>query len=184
MAGLAAVLVLFGPVLAGCGTQIATPRTPATLEPSRAATGYATDYAVEEYLDQVVDDIEQGKDEEDIPGLAGLEINTERHSVDVYWVGEPPDHVRRVAADSPAGVTVNLRPASYDLQAMTAAMDKVFDKYQDYLHEASPTTEGTGITVGWTAENAKKGPTAEEMAEVAGMPVFTEIGEPPEPADG
>jgi len=182
------VMLLSGPALAGCATQIATPRaspsTSAAAEPSRPGTHHPTDYAIEEQLDQVVDDIERGEEEEDIPGLAGIELDPEAHTVDLYWVGEPPGHVRRTVADPPPGITVNLRPASYDVRDMLAAVDKVFTEYEDYLDGASPNAEGTGITVEWTAENAKKGPTAETMAEVAGMPVFTEVGEPAEPADG
>lgn len=187
-AGLAvAAILLSGSGLIGCGSQIAEPSdrpsTSATHEPSRAATGYATSYSVEEQLDQVIADIDQGREDEDVPGLAGLEVDADARTLDVYWVGEPPERIRRAIAAPPLGITVNLRPAAYDLKAMDAATEKVFTKYQRYLFDASPNDDGSGITVGWTAANAKLGPSAAEMSEVAGLPVTTEIGEPAEAVD-
>jgi hypothetical protein len=185
-AGLALVtaLLLLGPALTGCATQNGTvtdrPNSPTKLDPSRAPTGYATNYAVEEQLDQVIADIDQGREQEDIPGLAGLKIDAASHSLDLYWVGEPPERVRQVAAAPPPGITVNLHPATYDLHTMRAAIDEVFAAYGHYLHAASPALEGTGITVEWTAENAKKGPTPEKMTATAGLPVTTKISEPAE----
>ncbi len=78
----------------------------------------------------------------------------------------------------PAGVTVNLRPATYDLQTKLAAVEKVFAKYGDHLHGATPTTEGTGITVDLTAADAKNGPTLKTLADAAGISVMAEISEP------
>lgn len=43
---------------------------------------------------------------------------------------------------------------------MTAAIDRVLTAYQDHSHGASPDNGGTGITVGWTADDAQSGATA------------------------
>lgn len=188
--GLAVVALLAAaPALTGCAAgEIAAPQVSpsaaATQEPSRAATGYATNYPVEEQLDQLITDIEQDREEEDIPGLAGVEIDGATGVLTVYWVGEPPEHVRRVAAGAPAGITVDLKPATYDLQAMIAALDKLFASDGDLFSGGSPNTDGSGITVERTKAQAAKGPTPDELTVLAGIPVTAELGEPAEPAVG
>lgn len=81
-------------------------------------------------------------------------------------------------------MTVTLHPAAYDVAVMLAAMDKVSDKYGDDFHEASPSDDGSGIEIGQTADAARNGPSVEEWTRAAGVPVHTEITDPPEAAAG
>lgn len=183
-------LVTVLPVVSSCTDDVGEPgnrppaATPASDESATIGPAADRDLAVEDQLDDIAADIQHDTDGENLPGYAGLQIDVATRTVDVYWVGDPPADVHRIVTTAPSGITVNLRPATYDLQSMVAAVERVMAKYGDDIHAGSPTTEGTGIIIEWTAESAAKGPTSAELAAVARMPVTTEIGEPAEPAEG
>lgn len=174
--------LLLAAAVGGCSTVVAQPVAPPTTPRAAPYDPSATPaLVVAEHLDELAEKVTGGRADEDVPGLAGLSVDEERGALDVWWVGEPPQRVRRLAAAPPDGLTMRIHPATYDVAAMVAALDKVMDRY-DVIHAASPGDDGDGIDVEMTARSARSGPTRDQLAKVAGMPVRIIISEPPQPA--
>lgn len=98
-----ATVLLLSPTIVGRSTRIAVlegrPSPPAQLHSGAPeTTGPAAERraAVQEELDRVDADIEQDSDGRNIPSFAGLQLDVDASAVDVYWVGQPPERVRRI----------------------------------------------------------------------------------------
>lgn len=169
---------------AGCAS-VAVPGSPPS-PPASTATADGSespgDLALVDRMNDYVDSIDEGRDDVEVPGLAGITVDEDSGLVDVYWVGDPPPRVAKLVAEPPSGVSVVVHPAQYDVAAMVKALDNVSEKYGDYMHGGSPADDGSGIEVEQTAAAASEGPTKQEWALAAGMPVKTSITEPAEPA--
>lgn len=176
--------LLLLPTLGACSTPVAKPAATPSASASRPAPTGPTETlpsSVEERLDDLVTEIEQDRDDTDIPGYAGLSVDAEHATLDLWWVGEPPERVRRVVSGPGGGLTVRLHPARYDVAAMVRAVDDLMDAYP-VIHTGSPESDGSGVEVDTTAKGRHSLPSAARLAEQAGMPVHVLLSEPPEPA--
>lgn len=185
---LVAVVLILSTTAAACGNQAGSPRqlrTPTNAEvvaPEVTDSEVQGDEAVQQTMDRLVSDIHQGRDGEDTPGFAGLAVDLESRTIEVYWVGVPAPHVRRVATTSPTGIEVKVHPATYDLSEMLRAIDRITLEYGSHIHTASPSDDGTGIFVQKTAANVGSHPDSVALSRLAEMPVTVDIGEQPEAA--
>jgi len=181
----AAVLgLLLLPALGACSTTVAQPAaTPSAsaVSPEPAEPTSTLLSTADERLDALVTDIEQDRADVDIPGYAGLTVDAAHGSLDLWWVGEPPEHVRRLVAAPPDGLVVRLHPATYDVGSMVQAVDALMDRHP-VIYAASPESDGSGIQVETTAKGRRSLPGAARLAEQVGMPVHVVVSSPPVPA--
>ncbi len=183
-AGSAVLVLLLVPALGACSATVAQPAdtpsssvaSPAPAEPTGTLAS-----SVDERLSDLVTEIEQDRDDVEIPGYAGVAVDAEHSALDLWWVGEPPARVERLIAAPPDGLVVRLHPARYDIAATVGALDRLMDRYP-VIHSASPEPDGSGIEVETTARGRRSLPDAARLAEQAGMPVHVVISEPPVPA--
>ena len=176
--------LLLAPTLGACSTTVAQPAATPSASATRAAPTEPRQTllsSVEERLDDLVTEILQDRDDTDIPGYAGLSLDAEHAALDLWWVGEPPERVRRVVSGPGDGLTVRLHPATYDIAAMVRAVDDLMDRYP-VIHTGSPESGGSGVEVETTAAGRRSLPSAARLAEQVGMPVHVLVSEPPEPA--
>jgi hypothetical protein len=82
-------------------------------------------------------------------GLAGVRLQTEQRTVEVYWKGEVPDPVaEEIKRQQEAGITIALGRADYSGSELTAAMNQLADQQQERYPAVSllfPQVEGTGL---------------------------------------
>lgn len=182
--GVAAVAFIAITGTAGCAA-VAVPGSP-PLSPASTATADRSespgDLALVDRMNDYVDLIDEGRDDVDVPGLAGITVDEDSGLVDLYWVGDPPPRVAKLVAEPPSGVSVVVHPAQHDVAAMVKALDDVSEKYGDYMHGGSPADDGSGIEIEQTAKAASEGPTKQEWERAAGMPVKTSVTQPAAPA--
>ncbi|MCC9308815.1 S1 family peptidase [Kitasatospora sp. RB6PN24] len=79
-------------------------------------------------LDKVVDQITGGRSESDraqIPGFSEVEVNAAQKRIVLHWKGDVPGSVKKVLANLPQGVSVQIVPAKYSKAELHAARDKL-----------------------------------------------------------
>ncbi|MGC0418617.1 S1 family peptidase [Embleya sp. AB8] len=92
-----------------------------------------------------------------IPGYAGLVLDAEKATLDVYWKGAPPGVVTAILADPPRGITVKLHSARFSAAELEAGRQRLvsgqgnqaaLEAVADW-HSISILPEGAGLSVGF-----------------------------------
>lgn len=133
-------------------------------------------------LSDLISEIEQDRDDEDIPGYAGVAVDAEHSALGLWWVGEPPNRIGQLIAAPPDGLVVRLHPADYGYATTGRVLDGLM-VWSPVIDSASPESDGSGVEVETTAKGNLSLPNAAQLAEEIGMPGRIVVGEPPAPAE-
>lgn len=87
-------------------------------------------------------------------GLGGIRLNTDKHTLEVWWKGDPPSAVREEIArqEREHGIKTVLGSAQYSQRELIALARGIVSKAADYpgLVSAGPAVDGTGLEIGAT----------------------------------
>jgi hypothetical protein len=84
--------------------------------------------------------------------LGGIELEVEKHTLNVWWNGDPPAELRNEIASQErgGGIKVILQPAKYSQRELIEAARSITSKAQEYpgLVSAGPLVDGSGLEIG------------------------------------
>jgi hypothetical protein len=87
-------------------------------------------------------------------GLGGIQLQVDKHTLEVWWKGDPPAAVRKEIArqERNSGIKVLLRPAKYSQRELIEATRGIMLKATAYpgLVSAGPLVDGSGLEIGVT----------------------------------
>ncbi|MFB7678299.1 S1 family peptidase [Kitasatospora purpeofusca] len=145
--------------------------------------------ARQEILDRLADEITRVPEHERslVPGYAGHTVDPQHGHLDLYWHGTLPDHLAKVLAAAPTGITTSVHRAPYSLRELRAGRDRLVDAAERgeegaVWTSAGPMADGSGLTVGYTPDGASRhgDATADEVSArataIAGVPVTAVAG--------
>src|SRR5262249_54471515 len=85
--------------------------------------------------------------------LGGIELDVEKHTLNLWWKGDPPAAVRKeIEHGQRVGIRINLRPALYSQRELIDVARSVIVNAKEYpgIVSVGPLADGSGLEVGVT----------------------------------
>ncbi len=168
-AALTASVSLFISPLAGASPKSASGRS----EEKATGTGLNTRHIdphmlaigkKQEVLHRIAGEITLGLSESDrakISGFTEVEVDPDHNQIRLHWKGTPPQHVKRILAHLPKGVTAKVLPARYSKAELHTARSKLMRDGQLMdlripgsttpvrITSVGPALDGSGLQIGY-----------------------------------
>jgi hypothetical protein len=130
-------------------------------------------------LVKAADELQALADKHKLPGFAGLAVQIDKKSVELFWKGTVPGVMNRAITKLRGSVTVTVTPAAYSLKELDREAQRVASDNPDSVVEVGPTANYSGLEV---VTNEALGLAAARRAITSTVPMTFKAGKPAQPA--
>jgi len=130
-------------------------------------------------LVKAADELQALVEKHKLPGFAGVAIQIDKRSVELFWKGTVPGVMNRAITKLRGGVAVTVTPAAYSLKELDREAKRVASQNLDSVVEVGPTADYSGLEV---VTDEALGLAAARRAITSTVPMTFKTGKPAQPA--